>query len=66
MTLSNGNIFRVTGPSPFTGEFPSQTLVMQSLMFALICAWTNGRVNNRDTAYLRDAIALIIALLYII
>ena len=36
MTSSNGNIFRVTGPSawnsPVTGEFPSQRLVMFSLM----------------------------------
>ena len=24
-----------------------------ALMFSLICAWTNGWVNNRDTSYLR-------------
>ena len=39
--------------SPVTGEFPSQRPVMRSLMFSLIRAWTNGRVNNRDAGDLR-------------
>ena len=41
MTSSNGNIFRDTGP--LCGE----------LMFSLICAWLNGRVNNREAGDLR-------------
>ena len=41
MTSSNGNIFRVTGQ--WRG----------ALIFSLICAWTNGWVNNRDTGDLR-------------
>ena len=42
MTSSNGNISCITDP----------------LMFSLICAWTNGWVNNRDAGDL-DVIALI-------
>ena len=48
MTLSNGNIFRVTGPlwgdPSVTGGFPSQ----RPVMFSFIWAWTNGWANNRD------------------
>ena len=59
MTLSNGNIFRVTGPLCgefigdrwITGEFPSQRPVTR--MFYLICVWTNGWINNRDAGDLR-------------
>ena len=36
------------GNSPLTGEFPSQRPAMGALMSSLICAWTNGWVNNRD------------------
>ena len=57
MTSSNGNIFRVTGPSvrgihrspvnsPHEGQWRG------ALMFPLICAWTKGWVNIRDTDYL--------------
>ena len=41
MTSSNGNIFRVTGH------------LCGTLMFILICAWTNGWVNNREAGDLR-------------
>ena len=56
MTSSNGNIFRVTGPwlgestghrSPYKGQWCG------ALMYSLICAWTNGWVNNRDAGDLR-------------
>ena len=56
ITSTNGNIFRVMAlcdaNPPVTGGFPSQRPVTQDLMFSLICAWTNCRVNNRN-AYLR-------------
>ena len=51
MTSTNGNIFRITGPScgEFTSEFPSQRPVTQSFdVFFDIHAWTNGWVNNWD------------------
>ena len=52
MKSSNENIFRVTGPLcgkfTVTGEFPSQIPVTRSFGVSLICAWTNGWVNNRD------------------
>ena len=41
------------GNSPVTGEFSSQRPVTRTLMFPLICAWTNGWVNNRDAGDLR-------------
>ena len=42
------------GNSPVTGEFPSQWLVARNFqMFSLICAWTNGWVNNQDAGDLR-------------
>ena len=58
MASSNGNIFRVTGPlcGEFTGhstEFPAQRPVTRSFNVSLICAWTNGWVNNRDAGDLR-------------
>ena len=55
---SNGNIFRVT--SPLCGEFPGPPGNFPhkgqwhgALMFSLICAWTNGLVNNRNVGDLR-------------
>ena len=36
-----------------TGGFPSQRQVTQSLVYSLICAWTNGWANNRDADDLR-------------
>ena len=50
MTSSNGNIFRLTGP--LCGEF-TKGQWSGALMFSLICAWTNGWVNNRDAGDLR-------------
>ena len=49
MTSSNGNIFRVTGPFggdrwPVNSPHKGQWYI--ALMFSLICAWTNGWVNN--------------------
>ena len=54
MTSSNGNIFRVTGPlwgihrspvnSPHKGQWRG------TLKFSLICAWTNGWINNLDAS----------------
>ena len=59
ITSSNGNIFHVTGPlcGEFTGHRWIPLTIGQwrgALIFSLICAWTNGWVNNWD------AIALII------
>ena len=57
MTLSNRNMFRVTGPfcGEFTGLFPSHRIGQWrgDSIYSLICAWTNGSVNNRDTGNLR-------------
>ena len=50
MTSSNGNIFRFTGH--LWGE--SIRLWGGTLMFSLICAWTNGWTNNRHAGDLRD------------
>ena len=58
MTSSNGNLFRVTDPflwgihrwpvnSPHNGQLRG------ALMFSLICAWTNCRVNNRTASDLK-------------
>ena len=41
------------GNSPVTGEFPSERPVTRNFMFSLICAWTNGLVNNGDVGDLR-------------
>ena len=41
----------VAGNSPVNSEFPSQSLATRSLVFSLICTWTNSWVNNR---YARD------------
>ena len=36
------------GNSPVTGEFPSQSQWRVDSALSLICAWSNGWVNNRD------------------
>ena len=41
------------GNPPVTDGFPSQRPVTWSLMFSLICIWTNGWENNRDAGDLR-------------
>ena len=64
MTSSNGNMFRVTGfcagnspmtmgNSPATVNSPHTDQWRGALMFSLICAWTNGWVNNQDADDLR-------------
>ena len=58
MTSSNGNIFRATRPlcGAFTGHrwIPlTKASDAGALKFSLICAWTNGGVNNRDAGDLR-------------
>ena len=64
MTSSNGNMFRVTGfcagnspvtagNSPLTGGFPPHRRLRGVFMFSLICARTNGWVNNQDAGDLR-------------
>ena len=57
MTLSNGNIFRVTGPlcGEFTGHrwIPHKGQRCGALIFSLICAWINDWVNNREAGDLR-------------
>ena len=57
MTLSHRNIFRITGP--LWGEsighrwIPLTKTKLRGALFSLICAWTNGWANNRDTGDLR-------------
>ena len=58
MTSSNGNMFRVTGPS--CGEFTGHRWIPHtkartrgSLMFSMISAWMNGWKNNWKTDDLR-------------
>ena len=58
MTSSNGNIFRVTGP--FGLEFAGDRWIRLTkaewrgaLVFSLICAWINGRVNSHEAGDLR-------------
>ena len=57
MKSSNGNIFRVTGVrpgnSPVNDESPHKGQWREALMLSLICAWTNGWVNNRNASDLR-------------
>ena len=57
MTLSNGNIFRVTGHlyGEFTGHrwISAQNQWRGALMFSLICTWINGWVNNGEAGDLR-------------
>ena len=61
-TSSNGNIFRVTGFfvrgihwSPV--DYPHNGQWRGTLMFSLICVWTNGWANNRDAGDLRRYLA---------
>ena len=57
MTLSNGNIFRVTGHcagisrTPVNSQHKGQW--RGALTFSLICVWINGWVNNREAGDLR-------------
>ena len=56
MTSSNGNIFRFTfvwGIHQSPVNSPHKGQWRGTLMFSLICAWTNGCVNNRDGGDLR-------------
>ena len=56
MTSSNGNIFRFTfvwGIHQSPVNSPHKGQWRGTLMFSLICAWTNGWVNNRDGGDLR-------------
>ena len=65
MTSSNGNIFRVTGFCPGNSprwlrgihrsplNSPHTDQWCGALMFSLICAWTNGWVNNQDAGDLK-------------
>ena len=55
MTLSNGNICRVTGPlwGEPTGVFPSQRPVTRSFNIFFICALTSDWANSRDVAGFR-------------
>ena len=39
--------------SPVSGEFPAQSQWRGALVFSLICAWINGRVNNGQAGDLR-------------
>ena len=41
------------GNPPVTGGFPHKGQWRRALMLSLICAWTNGRANNRDACDLR-------------
>ena len=58
MTSSNGNLFRVTGH--LCGEFTGHRWILctkasdaELWCLSLICAWINGKVNNRDVGDLR-------------
>ena len=59
MTSSNGKkIFRVAGLlwgkyHRRTVDSPHKSQWRRSLIFSLICAWTNGCANNRDACDLR-------------
>ena len=57
MTLSNGNIFRVTGHlcGEFTGHLwiPLKGQWRGALMCSVICAWIKGWLNNREAGDLR-------------
>ena len=57
MTSSNGNIFRITGPlwgkPPVTGGSHHKGQWRGTLMFSLICAWTNDWANTPDAGDLR-------------
>ena len=57
MTSPNGNIFHITGPlwGESTGHrwVPLTKASAQTLIFSLICAWTNGWSNNLDAGNFR-------------
>ena len=55
ITSSNGNIFSITDPlcRESTGHRWNKGQWRGALKFSLICAWTNGWVNNRDAGNLR-------------
>ena len=53
MTSSNGNILRVTGPSPVTGNSLHKGQWRGALMFSLSWAWIHGWANNRKVDALR-------------
>ena len=55
MTSWNGNIFRVTvrGIHRSPVNSPHKGQWREDLVFSLICAWTNGWVNNRVAGDLR-------------
>ena len=50
------------GNSSVTGEFPSQRPVTRKFDVSLICAWTNGWVNNRDSGDLRAIVVIMTSL----
>ena len=55
MTSSNGNILLAicAGNSPSPGNSPHKDQWRRALVFSLICAWTNGWVNNGEAGDLR-------------
>ena len=67
MTSSNGNIFCIIGPlwGEFAGDrwIPLTKASDAEFWCSLICTWTNGWANNRDTDDFRP-IALIMTSLY--
>ena len=48
-----GSLYESPLNSSVTGEFPPQRPVTPGFDVSLICAWTNGWVNNRDACDLR-------------
>ena len=76
LTSSRRNVFRVTGL--FCGEFTGDRLQCgeftgdrwnpykgqwrRPLMVSLICAWTNGWINNRDDGDLRSIVLIMTSL----
>ena len=53
MTSSNENNFRVTSPL-WRVSIGHKGQWRRTLIFSLICAWTNGWANNRDAGELRS------------
>ena len=58
MTSPYENMFRATGPlwgepQVTTVRFPYRGQRCEALVFSLICAWTNGWVNNGDAGDLK-------------
>ena len=48
MEIFSASLALCAGYSSVTGELPSQRSMTRSFDFYLICAWTNGWVNNRE------------------